>query len=93
MQYLGNTANPVVTVAVFGTVNGVSVYVIVYATALDQAFAVNGQGGLQNYLGPLMLAASQNIFGPTTGNPNVRGSFASSSSATMYPNAPGSWSA
>lgn len=81
-----------VTVGVFGTVNGVSVSLITYASALDQAFAANGQVGIQNYLGPLMLAAFQNIYGPTTANPDVRGNFAPSPSATAYPNAPGSWS-
>jgi hypothetical protein len=91
VQYLGNTANPMVIVAVYGTVNAVSVFVISYASAFDQAFAANGQLGIQNYLGPLMLAASQNIYGPTTANPNVRGIFPPSSSA-IYPNAPGSWS-
>jgi hypothetical protein len=91
VEYLANVSNPMVTVGVSGTVSGVSVFVIAYAAALDQSFAANGQPGLQTYLGPLMLAASQNIYGPTIANPNVKGNFPLPSSAP-YPNAPGSWS-
>lgn len=91
VQYLDNPANSVAKVSVFGTVNGVSVLCTVFSSALDNAFAANGQPGLQNYLGPLMLAASQNIYGPTTANPDVRWNGSAPSGVALYPNSPGSW--
>jgi len=57
-------------VGIYGQVNSTFVFCVVYKSALDQAYAANGQAGLESYLSPIMLATSQ-AFVPQTGDQNL----------------------
>ena len=96
-NYLGNPTNPNALVAIVGTVGSVYVEIVVFKSALDQAFAAGGLGAIENYLSPLMLAASTATYmcegaGNLTMN-STSAIPAPSSAFGTYPNSPSNWSA
>jgi hypothetical protein len=82
-------------VGIYGAVNSTYIFLVVYKTALDEAFAASGQLGIENYLAPLMLATSQ-AFYQSSGcqNPTVNSvTPLLAVPGTSYPNMPSSWTA
>ena len=78
---------------IYGQVNSTYIFIVVYTSALNQAYASSGQAGIQAYLSPLMLNASQAFYQQAGMNPTVHNSTAFPSRAGSYPNMPASWSA
>jgi hypothetical protein len=84
-------------VGIYGQVNSTYIFIVTFKSALDQAFAANGQAGIESYLSPLMLAASQ-AFYQSAGdqNPTLRSGTPIPAGLSInrtldYPNIPGSW--
>jgi hypothetical protein len=83
-----------VLVGIYGQVNSTFIFCIVYKSALDQAYAANGQLGIESYLSPLMLATSQAFYNQAgDGNPTVHSSTPIPALPGSYANMPTSWSA
>jgi hypothetical protein len=79
-------------VGIYGQVNSTYIFFEVYKSALDQAYALNGQTGIESYLSPLILAVSQSLYQDAGVNPTVNSSSPIPAvSGTNYPNMPSSW--
>jgi len=81
-------------VGIYGQVNSTFIFCVVYKSALDQAYAANGQAGLESYLSPILLATSQALY-QQAGDQNltVHSSTPIPALPGSYPNMPASWSA
>jgi hypothetical protein len=93
--YLGNPANSMCLVGVYGQVDAIYVFFIVFKDALDVASA-SGQSGVEALLTPLMLSVSTAYFSCAGAlNPTVNSltPIPFSTTATQYPGLPSTWTA
>jgi hypothetical protein len=95
MPILSNDSNPMCQVAVYGKVNGRTVYIRVLLASLDAAFAADDEAGVQALLAPSMLRAAEALYQcDSSGNPTGHDILGSGPSGYgQYANVPGPWTA